>query len=176
MDFKETEKALNKFAKEVIRNAKRSLKSQKRIASGNLARSLNYDVDVFPNSFGLSFLMEDYGMFIDKGVQGADPLKSKNRTSPYKYSGRFKMIPPSSLDKWVIRKGIKGVRDEKGRFIKRQSLKYAIATSIYQKGIKASMFFTKPFEKAFRGLPEDLIKAYALDVEDFLEFTTKDNL
>ena len=86
------------------------------------------------------------------------------------------MIPPSSLDKWVIKKGIKGVRDEKGRFIKRKSLKYAIATSIYQKGIKASMFFTKPFEKAFRGLPEDLIKAYALDVEDFLEFTTKDNL
>ena len=175
MDFKETEKALNAFAKKVIRDAKKNLNRRKISASGNLARSLNYDLNVFPNSFSLDINMEDYGKFIDKGVQGADPAKSKNRTSPYKYSGRFKMIPPSSLDKWVIKKGIKGVRDEKGKFIKRQSLKYALATSIYQKGIRASLFLTKPFEAAFKGLPDEIIKAYALDVEDFLEFTIDTN-
>lgn len=175
MDFKETEKALNKFAKKVVSDARRNLKSQKINASGNLSKSINYKLKVSPNSFDLDLIMEEYGAFIDKGVQGADSLKSKNKTSPYKFSGRFKMIPPSSLDKWVIKKGISGVRDEKGRFIKRQSLKYAIATSIYQKGIRASLFFTKPFEKAFKGLPEEVIKAYALDVEDFLEFTIRDN-
>ena len=173
MDYKETKKALNAFAKKVIRESKKNLNSQKINASGRLAKSLGYDVNIFPNSFSLSFEMEDYGKFIDKGVQGADSAKSVNKTSPYKYTGRFKMIPPSSLDKWVISKGISGIRDEKGRFIKRQSLKYAIATSVYQKGIRASMFFTKPFERAFKGLPEDLIEAYALDVEDLLEFTTK---
>jgi hypothetical protein len=82
------------------------------------------------------------------------------------------MIPTASLDKWVIRRGIKGVRDEKGRFIKRDSLKYAIAKSIYSKGIRASMFFTKPFEKAFLNLPPDVIEAFALDIDDLLDFTT----
>jgi hypothetical protein len=38
------------------------------------------------------------------------------------------------------------------------------------------MFFTKPFEKAFKGLNEELIQAYALDVERFMTTTIKDNL
>ena len=93
-DFKETQKALNKFAKNVIKGAKKNLLSQKINASGNLSKSLSYDLEVYPNSFFLKFLMEDYGVFVDEGVQGADSTKSKNRTSKYKFSGRFKMIPP----------------------------------------------------------------------------------
>ena len=174
-DFKETQKALNKFAKNVIKGAKKNLLSQKINASGNLSKSLSYDLEVYPNSFFLKFLMEDYGVFVDEGVQGADSSKSKNRSSKYKFSGRFKMIPPSSIDKWVVKRGISGIRDEKGRFINRQSLKYAIATSIYQKGIKASMFFTKPFEAAFKNFSNEFIEAYGLDIQDFLEYTIKDN-
>jgi hypothetical protein len=34
------------------------------------------------------------------------------------------------------------------------------------------MFFTKPFEKAFLNLPQEVIEAYALDIDDLLEFTT----
>jgi hypothetical protein len=57
-----------------------------------------------------------------------------------------------------------------------QSTAFLITRSIYNKGIKPSMFFTKPFEKAFKGLNEELIKAYALDVEKFMATTIKDNL
>lgn len=116
--------------------------------------------------------MAEYGMFIDEGVRGSKSVYPESAQSRFEYSGRFKTIPTAALDKWVIRRGIKGVRDEQGRFIKRDSLKYAIAKSIYEKGIRASMFFTKPFEKAFDNLPAEVIEAFALDIDDLLEFTT----
>lgn len=170
--FANTQEELNKFAKYVIKQARTNLTKGKRNASKRLYDSLDYDLRVSKNSFSLEFIMEDYGMFIDEGVRGADSVYPESANSRFEYSGRFKMIPTASLDKWVIKRGIKGVRDEKGRFIKRDSLKYAIAKSIYSKGIKASMFFTKPFEKAFLNLPPDVIEAFGLDIDDLLDFTT----
>jgi len=38
------------------------------------------------------------------------------------------------------------------------------------------MFFTKPFEKAFKNLPKELVQSFALDMETLLETTIKDNL
>ena len=170
--FAETQKALNKFAKYVVSQSKANLTRQKRNASGNLRNSLDYDLTVSKNSFSLEFIMAEYGMYLDEGVHGSKSSYIENRNSRFEFSGRFKMIPTNSIDKWIVRRGIKGIRDEKGRFTNRQSLKYAIATSIYQKGIRASMFFTKPFEKAFLNLPQEVIDAYALDIDDLLEFTT----
>ena len=48
---------------------------------------------------------------------------------------------------------------------------FATAKTVYHQGIKSSLFFTKPFEAAFSRLPQELIEAYGLDIEDFLEFT-----
>ena len=170
--FAKTQEALNKFAKYVVSQSKANLTRSKKNASGNLRNSIGYDLKVNPNSFELEFIMAEYGMFVDEGVQGSKSSYLESRNSRFEFSGRFKTIPTKSIDKWVVRKGIKGTRDEKGRFIDRQSLKYVIAKSIYEKGIRASMFFTKPFEKAFENLPDEVIEAYALDIDDLLEFTT----
>jgi len=43
--------------------------------------------------------------------------------------------------------------------------------SIYLSGIKPSMFFTKPFEKAFKNLPKELVESFALDVEQLIKTT-----
>jgi hypothetical protein len=70
------------------------------------------------------------------------------------------------------------LRDEKGRF-KRGNYKtiaQVIAGNIYNRGIKPSMFFTTPFQKAFKDLPEELILSFGLDLERFIDFTIKDNL
>jgi hypothetical protein len=108
--------------------------------------------------------MEDYGVFQDKGVSG---VKKKYNT-PYSYTS--KMPPPSKMDKWIVKKGI-APRDKSGKFISRKSLQFMIARSIYNNGIKPSLFFTKPFEKAFKGLSKDLIEAYKLDVEQLMKNT-----
>ncbi len=70
-----------------------------------------------------------------------------------------------SLDKWIIRRGI-APRGKGGQFMSRKSLKFLIARSIYMTGIKPSLFFTKPFEAAFKNLPDDLIESYGFEVED----------
>ena len=91
---------LNRFAKYVISQSRANLTRGKKNSSKELYNSLKGDVKVSKNSFQLSFLMEEYGLFQDKGVSG---VKNKYNT-PYKYTN--KMPPPSKLDKWIVRKGI----------------------------------------------------------------------
>jgi hypothetical protein len=89
---------------------------------------------------------------------------------------QIKDHPASAFSNWVVRKGLKGTRDAKGRFVSRKGLMFAVANSIFKKGIKPSMFFTTPFQKAFKDLPEELILSFGLDLERFIDFTIKDNL
>jgi len=42
-------------------------------------------------------------------------------------------------------------------------LAHVIAGNIYNRGIKPSLFFTKPFESAYKNLPQELIEKYGLD-------------
>ena len=164
------QKELNRFAKYVVTQSRSNLTRQKKNASKQLWQSIDYDLKVSKNSFQLEFLMEDYGIFQDKGVSGTE----KKYNTPYKYTN--KMPPPSKMDKWIVKRNLKGVRDKNGKFISRKSLQFMIARSIYKKGIKPSLFFTKPFEKAFKNINEDLIEAYRLDVQKLMETTIKDNL
>jgi hypothetical protein len=169
MQLEETRDALNKFAKYVIQQSRSNLSKSGKNVSKELYNSLDYDLNVSKNSFSLSILMEDYGVFQDKGVSGTE----KKYNTPFKYTN--KRPPASAFSNWVVRKGLKGTRDAKGRFVSRKGLMFAIANSVFKKGIKPSLFFTKPFEKAFKGLNEELLQAYALDVERFMTTTIKDN-
>jgi len=164
------QKELNRFAKYVVTQSRSNLTRQKKNASKQLWQSIDYNLKVSKNSFQLEFLMEDYGIFQDKGVSGTE----KKYNTPYKYTN--KMPPPSKMDKWIVKRNLKGVRGKDGKFISRKSLQFMIARSIYKKGIKPSLFFTKPFEKAFKNINEDLIEAYKLDVQKLMETTIKDNL
>ena len=78
------------------------------------------------------------------------------------------MPPAKAFSQWVVRKGLDGVRDKKGRFIKRKSMQYLIARSIYEHGIKPSMFFTKPFNQAFDKLPPELQEKFGIDIENII--------
>lgn len=158
-ELKNVDNALNAFAKYVIARSRYNLTRQKKNSSGTLYDSLEYVISYMPNATNLKIFMEDYGEFQDKGVSG---IKKKFNT-PYSY--RDKMPPPSKLDRWIVRKGI-APRDDKGRFLNRKSLQFAIARSIYNNGIRPSLFFTKPFEKAFSELPQKLEDAFVKDLEN----------
>ena len=173
MDNKQTYKYLNDFAKYVIQQSRSNLSKGNRNSSKSLYNSLDSEIEVGANSFRLAFLMEDYGKFIDKGVQGSNPSGIKNgvqKAPNSEYRFKSKSIPTKVLDKWVIKKGI-APRSKSGKFLSREGLKFAIAKSIALQGIKPSLFFTKPFETAFERLPDELVEAYGLDVEQFLQYT-----
>ena len=164
-----TEEILNKFAKRVIQQSRTRLTKGKKNASKDLYNSLRYDLTTSAAAFILNFFMEEYGIYQDRGVSG----KKRKYNTPFSY--KDKMPPPKALDKWMVRRNIKGTRDAQGRFIKRKSLQYLLARSIYNKGIKPSNFFTKSFEQAFDKLPENMVKAYRLDLEEFLRSSTIGN-
>lgn len=163
LENKELEKALNDFKKYVIKESRTNLTRMKKNASKRLYNSIKGEYKYNKKTFDVLFEMEEYGYYQDKGVNGVDK----------KYPGvkggyTNKMPPPSKLDKWTIRKGI-APRDKSGKFITRKSLNFLIARAIYKNGIKPSLFFTKPFEKAMKRLPDEIVKAYGLDIDEFLE-------
>ena len=161
MQLKETGEALNKFAKYVIQQARTNLTKGKKNVTKDLYNSLDYNININPNNVNVIFEMEDYGMFQDLGVSGT----KKKYNTPYSYT--TKMPPTKAFSQWVVRKGLEGTRDKKtGRFLTRKSLQYAVATNIFKYGIKPSMFFTKPFERAFENLPPELQESFGIDIEN----------
>ena len=177
---KEIQAALQDFAKYVIQQSRSNLTKGDKNASKELYNSLGYTNPTTKNgvtSFG--FTMADYGKFQDKGVKGTKSNYIENSKSPYSYKskggkrGLKGMPPPKSFDKWIVRKGLKNIRDKQGRFLSRKTLQFLIAKSVFEKGIKASMFFTKPFVAAFKRLPEELIQAYSIGLEKDLIKVTK---
>ena len=161
-----TELALEAFKKFVIQQSRSRLTKSRKNVSKELYNSLKGIVKVMPNSLSLDFEMEDYGVFQDKGVSGS----KKKYNTPYSYT--TKMPPVKPLAKWAKSKNLR-LRSDDGKFKKGSynTIGFLIARSIYKKGIKPSLFFTKPFEQAFKKLPNELIEQFGLDVESFLTFT-----
>ena len=153
--FKE---ALEKYAKYVIKQSRANLTRKGNVFTGKLKQSLDYQIQ----GSKVKFESLEYGTYLDKGVRGAESYYADQVTSgsPFKYTN--KMPPPKAFDKWSIRKGI-APRDKEGKFIDRKSLNYLIARSIYKKGIRATMFFTKPFERGLDLYGDEIVAGYIED-------------
>ena len=162
-------KALEKFRDLVVAEAKANLQRLGKDTSGKLSNSIKGEVKEMPNSIGVYFEMEPYGNFQDKGVSGTQ----RKFDTPYSY--KSKMPPPSAFDKWIVKKGI-APRSASGKFQSRKGLQFAIARTIFKQGIKPSLFFTKPFEAAYKTLPDTLIDKYGLDAEQLLNEILDQNL
>jgi len=168
MNQEETRKALEELKKYVIQQSRSNLTKMGKNSSKKLYKSIDGEVDVFPNSIQLLFTMEAYGFFQDQGVSGTD----KKYNTPFSYKN--KMPPPKAFDKWIVRKGI-APKDKNGKFISRKSLRFLIARAVFKNGIKPSLFFTKPFEKAIQRMPQEIAQAYGLDAGKMIQGIMKQN-
>ena len=170
MQLTKTQEALEAFKKFVIQQSRSRLSKSNKNVSKELYNSLKGNVKAMPNSILTTFEMEDYGIYQDKGVSGT----KKKYNTPYSYT--TKMPPVKPLAQWAKARNIR-LRDEKGQYKKGnyQTIGFLIAKSIYTKGIKPSLFFTKPFEQAFKKLPNELIENFGLDVENFLAYTLNED-
>jgi hypothetical protein len=171
MDKELQQKALEEFRDYVIAKAKSNLRSKN--ASGRLSDSLMAEIKVMPNSIRFFFEMEEYGFYQDQGVRG---VRSGRSLSGFKFgsgSGQKGGLT-EGIKKWVKQRRIR-FRDKKGRFLSNDATAMLITRSIWQKGIKPSMFFTKPFEQAFKKLPDEMIEAYGLEAEETFDTIMKEN-
>ncbi len=152
MNGENTKRVLDKFGKYLVKESRKNLTQKKKNVTNSLYESLDYDVKAMPNSFEFDFLMNEYGEWVDKGRKaGKNP-------------------PFSPLRKWVQDRRIQ-FRSNKGKFQSYDQTAWAIVKSIGKKGIPASNFYSRPFNLGYAKLPNEIVEAYALDVEDFLEFT-----
>ena len=160
LELNETERVLQEFVNYVVRESKKRAPK----ASGGLRKSIKAGkVKETANAIEVSISAEDYLPFIDQGVSGTQ----RKFNTPFSYKN--KKPPVRFLQTWLKQKtGVFRARD-------RKQAAFAIQNSIFKYGIKPTKFFTTPFENAFKQLPEDVVEAYGLDVENFLELTLKDN-
>ena len=170
MQLKEVKEELNKFGKFVIQQARSRLTKGTKKGSKNVTKKLYNSLEYKPfnrgSSIGVEFYMEKYGRFQDQGVKGTKSNYIENKNSPFSY--RSDVPPASAFEDFVKRKGIKGRDKKTGRFITNQSLQFAIARSVFNKGIRASMFFTKPFNQAYEKLPPKLQESFVKDIEKII--------
>ena len=153
------EKELKDFLNEVKKQARKNLRSGGHIASKDLYNNMKVEVKEMPNSISASLNMEDYAEFMNFGVKGKESGKS---LKAYRYTN--KKPPLRFIRTWL--------KQKRGRFRERSltSQAFRVQDIIYKKGIKPTEFYSKPFERAFNELPSELIEAFGLDVDDFLEF------
>ena len=125
--------------------------------SGKGSSSLSKSIKVTTSDETSSVSMSDYGLFIDKGVSGnnSSNFKGKRKTvfkskSNFRFgSGNFKGRGndwEKKIDRWMSSKGISGGKDKLGRKISKKSINFLIRRSIYQHGIKSTMFASNAFE------------------------------
>jgi len=150
--LEQTHKELSKFGRAVVKQSRTNLTKQGRNDTKNLYNSLRFDLKVHKNSFSFNFLMEEYGAFNDQGVQGAWS-KKKAPNSPFRYK-RNKPLHGEMFAAWAKRKGINP---------------WAVANSVWKKGVKPSMFFTRPFEQAFKKFPDEMLERFGEDLDTFLK-------
>ena len=189
MELKNVDAFLNAFAKQIVDNAKKNLvddhdgPTQGMKSLGGLYDSISYSYNKSEEEIIIGFLMQDYGKFVDKGVRGKTSTypETSAALSKFQYgSGTGKkggltkaLYNPETKKGWIKKKKFQWRDKKTGRFLSYESMSYLIARSIYNKGLKANLFFTKPFEAGLKRLPSDLSKAFVLDIEDGIILGTK---
>lgn len=162
---------LEQFGEYVVSQSRLNLtkggyKNKGQNASGSLSKSLAFEVMPNGKNWVVEFIMQYYGQFVDKGVSGT----KERRNTPYRFrskggkQGLKGMPPPDAFAGWAKLKGIKGRDKKTGRFITDKKLQFLIARSVFEKGIKPSLFFTTPFNKAFEDLNQTILDDFNVQI------------
>jgi hypothetical protein len=161
------ETTLRDFGKELRRQSRANLTRKKKNVSKGLYDSLDYYVKESPNSFEFAFTMAEYGDYVDKGVSGTD----RKFNTPFSY--KDKPPPFQNIFDWVKARRLYKRDKKTGRFTKggQKALAFAIRQKIFTQGMESTHFYSKPFERLFKRLPQDIVEAYALDLRDFISFS-----
>tara|TARA_R110000772_G_scaffold53171_1_gene121706 strand:- start:42 stop:611 length:570 start_codon:yes stop_codon:yes gene_type:complete len=185
--LKELKAELQKFGHSVVNGSVNQLTGNNHVASGELAKNISYEIKENVDGFDIEFWMDEYGMFLDAGVYGSNPMKARSKNPKQKgkktnsvftgkeglaekFSYKNKRPPMESLRKWAKKKNIR-FRDKKGRYAKGSytTIAFWLQDRIFHQGIAPTLFFTKPFLAAFKNLDEEIVKAFDLYINTVLK-------
>jgi len=178
------EQELSNYITAFLNKASDNLNKTNSITTGDLDRSLSFEVIPTGNGYLVNFKALEYFKFVDKGVRGAGSSR-KNNTSPYS----FKTITPSkshvtAIEKWIIRnrltataKNLKGRTKRESKAIDpnkgRRDLAYIIAKSIKRDGLYETGFWSDAFDETFKDFGQKMStalgKAITVNLEQMKE-------
>tara|TARA_R110002049_G_scaffold246462_1_gene420528 strand:- start:48 stop:578 length:531 start_codon:yes stop_codon:yes gene_type:complete len=165
MSYEETIfRLLDAYGFKSTAEAKQIIKQKNAVASGNLLNDLK--IKLIDESGGVSFqlIAPPYAKYVDLGVRGKNSSE-RAPNSPFQYGD--KPPPKGAIDRWMVRKNIKGTRNAKGQFISRWFLNLLIRKSIQSKGTKP-VNFTEPYYDNLEYLEKDLAKELSQDTADMI--------
>jgi hypothetical protein len=172
----EVDNVIKKFRDYVIQQSRSNLTKGGKNVSKKLYDSLKGEIVTDKGFSIVGFSMDDYGSFQDKGVRGKSS-SAKAPNSPFKFGSGTgpKGGLTKGIEKWVRTKGFQFRDKTSGKFMSYQATAFLITRSIFHKGIKPSLFFTKPFEAGYKKYIDiDLLKAFGEDVETMVDYNLKD--
>ncbi len=171
--FTNLNKTLDEFGKYVRQQARSRLSKDKKNDSKRLYDSIKYNASGDNKKATVSFIMAEYGAYVDKGVHGTKSSYPENSDSKFRYKPSSNLmgfeIATGTFAKWAKRKKFR-FRNAKGQFEKGKykQIGIAIALSVKKKGLRGTKFFTKSIETG-----EDLFKtrfedAIEKDIQEYL--------
>lgn len=121
--------ALRAFASLMTKVLKETLTSEKKSATGNLIKSINFKVEKQDTNDVITIESESYLKFVDKGVSGTE----RKYNSPYSY--RSKKPPIQAISNWMNIKGIP------------KQYAYQIQNKIFRFGIRPTNVLKKTIDE-----------------------------
>lgn len=164
---------LVKFINGVKSQLQENLNATSKTGQQSLYNSIQINVEPLGDTISVQLVMNDYWKYIDKGVKGRKSTYAESSSSPFQYpaspkssGGKFQ----NSLQLWIAQKPIQ-VRtspEQSGRQVRNinASIAYAMRSSIIDKGIRATNFFSSVInEQSLQTLTDQLEKQLGKKVE-----------
>jgi hypothetical protein len=138
-------KAMEKYGEALVIQIVQELKDADKVATGNLAKSIDYELVEALDKISINISGEKYLSVVDGGRRkGAKPP------------------PTGAIIKWMKVKGIQGRNPKTGRFQSQKSTAFAIARGISKNGIKPTFVIKKSLRK-LKALQAKLLTDAAVD-------------
>jgi len=164
---------LVKFINGVKAQLQENLNATSKTGQQSLYNSIQVNVEPLGDTILVQLVMNDYWKYVDKGVKGRKSTYAESSASPFQYpaspkssGGKFQ----NSLQLWIAQKPIQ-VRtspEQSGRQVRNinASIAYAMRSSIIDKGIRATNFFSSVInEQSLQILTDQLEKQLGKKVE-----------
>ena len=171
--FTELNKTLNDFGKYVRQQSRSRLSKDKKNDSKRLYDSIDYSTSIKDRTASVSFIMAEYGAYVDKGVHGTESSYISAADSKFRYKQSSNMLgfemATETFAKWAKRKNFR-FRDEDGKFAKGKykQIGIAIALSIKKKGLKGNKFFSRSWETGIDKYETRFEDAIEKDITEYL--------
>ena len=163
-----TEKALLKLGRQWRKNARISLRKQGKVNTGKLYNSMKPKVGQNQHSMYVTLTPKvPYWRFVDLGVRGktSDKFGSQQRKSPFRFgSGKGKKGGlTEAIRGWVERKRFQ-FQNEAGKFMSYEQTAFAVTRSIWNRGLKPTLFISKTGDRIEKKAKAVLSVAYTADL------------